>query len=675
MAVLENSALRVTIDEATGVFDVVEKISGTEWSSDPWEKSAGELVLKHAGDSVVFDFKDAKVDVKTTGNNVAFLTFSNLTSAGQMADASVSIRLELAGDEPELKVVVENVAYDDSKFSFQSVMYPKRQCSLKSEIDEGYIALPMNQGTLIPSNRFHRPLREEWHQWDDLSWQVSGLAWGTEGAVANLDVYGWNALSMPWIGSVKNDSAFICVIETENDAQFNVIMNYNMQDDFSRNLQLSPWSRILVASPRFLAEKGKFGYERRMAYHFFPKGTHVEMAKHYRKVAERQGLLVTLKEKIDRNRNVEKLLGTPMINIDGGYPWYTDYKSMMFTWKDLRKVVDEIHDDLGVQRALICTWGGYAKLPPDSYPFHPEWGTEQELGDLVRHIQDDFGWLYTTYHGYPSNLFHAESHDFGESALGAGNKVGGRWGGRCAATYMKYARRDLPRILAVTGQQVDYSDIVSAGGLSECYHPDHGTTRTECRQVKRELFQYIRSLGLISGSEVIQGYVVPDLDYCKGGLHVGLRWFLLQHIHAPLYNLVFHDCIVAYDATVGTSRRSEWANNTLECMAYGLNPNFAFNMPHYEGAKRVIAETAPLYTPFLRKVGQDELMTHTYLGGGYDVQQTTFAGGQRVTINTDTAPWTTDDGLTIPPRGFIVEDEGKKWGASMDTHFVRVNGE
>jgi hypothetical protein len=283
--------------------------------------------------------------------------------------------------------------------------------------------------------------------------------------------------------------------------------------------------------------------------------------------------------------------------------------------------------------------------------------------------------LYTSYHGYPSLLTHSTSFDPDEAARNAAGGMGGRWGGRCSVPQLEYARRDLPRIIATTGQTADYSDIVTAGGLRECYHPAHPVTRTEDRAAKIELLEYIRSLGLVNGSEVAQGYMVPHADYAKGGMHVGLRYWLLQHIRAPLFSLVFHDCMVTYDGTVGTSRRKEYSNELLECVAYGVQPMVSFNLPHYAGARQIIRDTADLTSEFQRATGTDELLSHAYLGGGYDVQQTVFSSGARVTINTETAPITTDDGLEVPARGVVVERDGSApRRAAIETQLRWRNG-
>lgn len=674
--ILETPTLRVEIDERTGCFDVTQKGVDQPWRRDPWEGSSGELVLapRTGGTAITLPLEKAgRIEVKGEGRQ-ATITFSELATARgeKFAGTGVHVTFSLEPDRAELVIDVQVIKFDESKYEFESLLYPKRQFSLNTDRDEGYMALPFNQGALIPSGRFKVPLRDDWYKFDDLSWESSGVAWGTEGALGEIFVYGWNALSMPFFGARRRRAAWVGVMESDVDVKLSFILNNNFQDEYNRRSAKSPYERILTASPRWLGVKGTLGHARRLRYGFFAEGTYVEMAKFYRQVAERQGLLVKLAEKVKRKPELEKMLGAPLINIDGGYPWYTDYKSMMFTWNDLSRMVREFQDDLKVDRALICVWGGYAKLPPDTLPFHPEWGSEAELKAAMARIRDQ-GYLYSTYHGYPANLPHAESFNVEEATRNKDGGIGGRWGARCSCVYRSYAERDLPRIKEITGQTVDYTDMLTSGTFRECYHPAHPLTRREDRRNRCEIFDYVTSLGLITGSEVAQGYLVRHADYTKGGMYVGKKFFLLNLIHIPLYSLVFHDCIVTYDGTIGTSRRSEYSSETLESLAYGVQPVFSFNTAHYEGAKQVIRETHALLSGFLRDTALAELVHHEYIGDGYDVQHTRFASGHEVFINTDSAPCTLPDGRSVPEHGYFIIHQGREVDRGrIDIHAERL---
>lgn len=658
MRVLENDALRISVKD-NGVFCVLDKMTETLWGGDPLKDSPGELCLVSKADKsqIVFDLgKAVTVRFDEKSANEIEIEFTSLVAGNGKAYPDLTIRtgVRLEPEEPTFTVSVLDIKYDQEACAFGSLRYPERQGHLKTFEDEGYLALPYNQGSIIPSERFRKPPRNDHHVYDDLSWQKSGLAWGTEGAYADIMVGGWNALSMPWFGAKKGDSSFIGIIETPNDSRLNCILNYSMEHVFNSEGKKSPWPRIAVASPVWIDQNGAFGYNRTVRYTIIPNGDYVQMAKAFRQYLEGTGFIKTLREKMKDVPAVERLFGAPLINIDGGYPWYTDYESFMFTWKDIKAIGDDLHNCLGIDRALICTWGGYSKLPPESLPFHPKMGTEEELKEAVQTLQDA-GYLYASYHGYAANLFHADSWSAKE-AVKVDGVISDRWGGRAARYFKKYAEANLPETIEKTGQLADYTDMISASPFKQYFDEEVGlVTREMDRQDRVDLFQYVKSLGVVAGSETTNWWVTPYLDYCKGGMYHGIRFFLLKYIHVPLFNLVFHDVMVTFDGTVGISREKEYSAEVLESLAYGVNPIFSFSLPYYQGARGIIAQTYRMTSDFLKSVALDELESHSYLDEGYNVQKTRFSSGAEAYINTDTFRYETEDGTVIPAMGFVLK--------------------
>ena len=657
MAVLENKVLKIRFED-NGSFNVLEKNTNTLWKKDPYKNSPGELKLLSKLDNkeMLFDLGSAcEINFIEKGNQELKIVFNGIASENgkKHLDLRVVTNFSLDKEEPTFTIDVLDVDYDDKQWAFRNLRYPDRQFYLKTFEEEGYLAIPYNQGTIVPSERFKKPPRSDFHVYDDLSWEKSGLAWGTEGAYADVMVGGWNALSMPWFGAKKGKSSFIAIIETPNDSKVNCILNYNMEHVFNLEGKKSNWPRIAVTSPLWIDENDSFSYQRTIRYAFIPEGNYVDMAKYFRKYLEEKGFIKTLKEKVEEVPAVERLFGAPLINIDGGYPWYTDYKSFMFIWKDIEAVGKDLHDNLKIDNAFICTWGGYSNLPSESLPFHPDMGTEEELKSAVDTLQD-FGYLYASYHGYPANLPHSDSWSDKE-AVKTDNVIGGRWGGRAARYFMKYAKKNLPKTIKTTGQLADYTDMVSASNFKQ-YEDESGfITREMDRKDRVELFKYIRSLGVVTGSETCNWWATPYLDYCKGGMYHGIRFFLLKYIHVPLFNLVFHDVMVTFDGTVGTSREKEYSPEVLECLAYGINPIFSFSMPYYVGARNVIAETYKMMSDFLKSVALEKLDSHTYLDEGYNVQKTIYSSGAEVYINTDTFRYETGEGVIIPPMGYVIK--------------------
>jgi hypothetical protein len=645
---LENDALRVEIDTASGCFDVLEKVTGTWWRRDPFRGSAGEVDLldRASGTRRTFDLSSGSVEVDRNGEHEAGVRFGDV--GGEL---SLAARLVLNG--PELGVRVLGVSYDATRFELETIHYPARQFALRTFEDTGYLALPYGQGCLIPSEQFRKTPRNNFHQYDDLSWQSGGLAWGSGGGYAVVPVPGWNGMSMPWFGIANGSSAVVAILDTPDDISLDCLLNYNMQHVYDQAAEPSPLPRIASSAPRWRSQMGAFGYERRVRYVFQPNGSYVTMAKEYRRHAEAEGLLTSLRDKLEKNPAVEKLFGAVMVNLDGGYPWYLDYEASRFTWPDVAQIAQDMHDELGIDRAMICTWGSYDKLPPESLPFKAAMGTIDELEKMVRTVQDELGYLYTTYHGYPALLTHSTSWDADEATRSPSGAISGRWGGRSPRVYRRYAEQNLPETFAITGQQADYSDIVSAG-LYEDHHPDHPLTRSDTKKLKVELFRYISSLGVLTGSEVASWWATPVLDYAKGGMYVGQLHFLMRYIHAPLFNLVFHDAMVTFDGTVGISRDYEYSDETLECLAYGVNPVFSFSLPYYPGLRPALQQEAAAMSEFLRSVALEELVHHEYVDDGYNVQLTRFGSGAEAVINTDTAPYELPGGTSVDGRGFVL---------------------
>lgn len=642
---LENRVLKVSVDER-GWFDVLEKETGTIWRHDPFEDSPGELTLKRKNDGrlVTFDLGCASsIDGKQTDDDALEFTFSGFkTDSGEKPlDVSVKTRLSLDTEEPDLKAGVLEVTYPD-EWNMVSLLYPARHFYLETFKEEGYLAIPAGrgQGSIVPSGRFREAPELNFPVWDDSSY--------AERAVIDLECGEASGLSMPWFGTVKGQSAFICVLDTPDDATARCIFNYDLQHIFSQRGETSPYPRIASASPLWQSQKGKLGYPRNLTFHFMPGGNYVGMAKYYRGVAERNGLLKTLREKIKENPNVEKLLGAPMINMDACYPWYVDYPAFAFTWQDVKETVTDLHDNLGLDRALFIVWGGYSKLPPESLPFNPGFGTVEELRETVKTAHEK-GFLFCFYDAYPPLLEHAPSWD---PKLALKYEGGGlhrnRWIRLCSEFFLEYAKKNLPVAIDTTKQIVEYQDCLGCRRV-ECYDPEHPTTREKDRKNKEELYDYIRSLDLVLGAEFINEWTVPYLDYAKGGLASG-RWF--SAISVPLFNLVFHDCLVLYGTYDLMHRRI--GVSFLRDLAYGNHPQFAFPKDAYNGCRDDIQHVNRVSHDYLKTVACDELVDHEYLTDTYDVERTRFSSGVTVTINLGRQDYASERGK-MPPLSFSIE--------------------
>lgn len=145
-----------------------------------------------------------------------------------------------------------------------AVLYPPQ---MRVEDPNGYTLLPRMQGSLLPRGSklcIHR------------------------GIVYERDAY------MPIYGQLEHGGGWLAIFDTPFDAR------YRFRED--------------QVQPIFIPSLGKMRERRVMLFAFRAQCSYVELAKIYRGYLRERGMLVTLKEKIARNPNVAKMIGTPIIH-------------------------------------------------------------------------------------------------------------------------------------------------------------------------------------------------------------------------------------------------------------------------------------------------------------------------------------------------------------------------
>jgi hypothetical protein len=109
----------------------------------------------------------------------------------------------------------------------------------------------------------------------------------------SLVAYGGHGICMAFWGVTDGVQGHMAIIETPDDA----------------SIRIERLDGLLAIAPQWDAQRGKFGYARRLRYVFFDQGGHVSIAKRYRAHAQKTGLLKTLEEKRRENPNVDLLIG------------------------------------------------------------------------------------------------------------------------------------------------------------------------------------------------------------------------------------------------------------------------------------------------------------------------------------------------------------------------------
>ena len=462
-----------------------------------------------------------------------------------------------------------------------------------------------------------------------------------------LVAYGGHGICMAFWGATDGVAGYGAILETPDDA----------------SIQIRRTDGLLTIAPEWEAQKGQFGYPRRLRYTFFDQGGHVAIAKRYRAHAQKIGLFKTLEEKRRVNTNVDLLIGA--VNV-----WNWDSPPV-----ELAKEMQAA----GIERILWSRGGSAEQLralndlkvltsrydiyqdvmAPSNFPSlggtHGDWTTAAWPKDIVR--RDDGDWL----RGWGIQGRQGEWHYCGVT---------------CDKRAPDYARERIPAELATRPYRCRFIDTTTAAPWHECYHPDHPMTRTESREWKMKLLDYVSAdMKLVTGCETGHDAAVPFLHYFEGMLSLGpyrvpdagrnmqrilaevpdqvAKFQLGETYRLPLWELVYHECVVAqwYWGDYNNKLPSLWNKRDLFNVLYATPPMFLFNRQFWKENQARFVKSYRNTCPYVRAVGYVEMTDHRFLTPDRTVQQTTFANGGTITVNFGSKPYTPTGGGGVLAAG------------------------
>lgn len=467
-----------------------------------------------------------------------------------------------------------------------------------------------------------------------------------------LIAYGGHGICMAFWGVTDGRAGHMGILETPDDAA----------------IRMSRAAGLMRVSPEWDPQKRAFGHARRLRFVFFEAGGHVAMAKRYRAHARESGLLKTLTEKRKANPDVDLLIGA--VNV---WCWDRDPEPLVkemqaagierILWSN-RQTPERLRalNALGV---LTSRYDIYQDvMDPEQFPrlrsVHQDWTTGAWPKDII--IGSNGQWI---------KGWAVEAKDGAMIPCGV----------ICDKQALRYAKERAPAELATHPYKSRFIDTTTAAPWHECYAPEHPMTRTESKQHKMELLRYFsEELKLVTGCETGHDASVPYLHYFEGMLSLGpyrvpdagrrmqVIWtdvpaqvakFQLGHDYRlPLWELVFHDCVVAqwYWGDYNNKLPALWDKRDLFNLLYGTPPMFMFERKLWAENKERFVQSYKTICPTVRELGYAEMTDHRFLTGDRTVQQTEFASGHVVTVNFGTAAHRLPDtGREVVPMGFVVE--------------------
>lgn len=629
---MKKSNIKLKINELTGDYEIIH--NGFSWISDgraPYiiirKKVGGKYISTYrtlySAPKRKFEYSDNKIIARLSGY-VAF---------GKVLDFTLVLTAKITGeDTAEFSVKAEN----ETGYDIQAVYFPAPFNS-KKKGKYSYHVDAMRQGFILPDG-----YKENFAS--------------TFGFAHYLRTINKGDCYMPVWGRVCDGHTFTAIVDTPYDAC--------MFSAFGRH-------SAFVNSVHWMSSIGKLSYERKIKFIFHENGDYNTVAKDYRKYLIDNNQFVSIDDKIEKNKNIERLVGCPVLHhkiyskINEKSQFYdkngtneTLYATFYERAEQMKKL-----KEAGLDKLYIHTdgWGkdGYDNNHPYILPPCESAGGWDGLKEFAR-VSHDLGYIFALHDQYRDFYYSSPVFDMNKAVtnIDGSHPYCSIWDGGehtflCASQALEFVKKTYSE-LEEHGVEVQgaYLDVFSVMSGDECFNPEHKITREQSIKHRAECFDYLNDKGFIMSSEEPAMQLLNHLAL----VHHGPFTLRPQEngqavgIPIPLGNLVFHDCIMV---------PWNWFNNWgipkgddgdlycalyagmpyLHCFGTGLskvgtdNRTADTELLDDESLKKEIDRVKPL-CDLQARLYNKEMVKHEFLGS-YRQQKATYLDGTTVTIDLD----------------------------------------
>lgn len=627
---MKNSKMQVAINELTGDYEV--RYNGFSWMSDG--RRPYIILRKRVGKKYVSTYRDLFSALKksfTYTEDKIIARLSGYVAFGKKLDFTLILTAAITGENTvEFSLKAEN----ETGYDIQAVYFPAPFNS-KKKGKKSYHIDAMRQGFLLSDG-------------------YMGNFASTFGFAHYLRKINTGDCYMPVWGRVCDGHGFTAIAKTPYDMC--------MFSAFGRH-------KAFVNSVHWQSSLGKLSYERKIQFIFHDGMDYNTVAEDYRAYLDKTNALVTLEQKIQKNPNIKKLIGCPVLHhkifsqIQPASKFYDANGTNKILYATFEKRANQVKKlkAMGLEKLYIHTdgWGkeGYDNNHPYILPPCAEaggWDGLKSFADTCRDLDYIFA-LHDQYRDfyYTSPVFDMEK---AVTHIDGAHPYCSIWDGGehtflCASQALEFVRKTYAELeehdIDVQGA---YLDVFSVMNGDECFHPNHKITREESIQHRAGCFDYLNGKGLIMSSEEPAMQLLNHIAL----VHHGPFTLRPQEngaamgIPVPLANLVFHDCIMIPWNWYNNWGIPKGENGDLYC---ALNAGMPYISPlgeeimkagndnrsadiellDDEKLKAEIARVRPL-ADLQAKLYNQKMVKHEFLGS-IKKQRTTFSDGTTVTID------------------------------------------
>lgn len=629
---MKKSNIKLKINELTGDYEIIHK--GFSWISDgraPYiiirKKVGGKYISTYrtlySAPKRKFEYSDNKIITRLSGY-VAF---------GKVLDFTLVLTAKITGDDTaEFSVNAENeTGYDIQAVYFPAPFNSKKKGSYSYHVDA------MRQGFILPDG------------------YKKNFA-STFGFANYLRKINTGDCYMPVWGRVCDGHTFTAIVDTPYDAC--------MFSAFGRH-------GAFVNSVHWMSSLGKLSYERKIKFIFHNNGDYNTVAKDYRQYLIDNGQFVSIDDKIKKNKNIEKLIGCPVLHhkiyskINKKSKFYDKDGTNEVLYATFYERAEQMKKlkEAGLEKLYIHTdgWGkdGYDNNHPYILPPCEGAGSWDGLKQFAK-VSRDLGYIFALHDQYRDFYYSSSVFDMNKAV----EKIDGShpycsiWDGGehtflCASQARGFVKKTYDE-LEEHGVDVQgaYLDVFSVMNGDECFNPAHKITREQSIKHRAECFDYLNDKGFIMSSEEPAMQLLNHLAL----VHHGPFTLRPQEngqavgIPVPLGNLVFHDCIMVPWNWFNNWGIPKGDDGDLYCALYAGMP---YLHPFGTGLSKIgmdnrTADTELLDDESLKKeidrikplcdlqarLYNKEMVKHEFLGS-YRQQKAIYSDGTTITIDLD----------------------------------------
>ena len=454
---------------------------------------------------------------------------------------------------------------------------------------------------------------------------------------------------MPWFGQVKDREGYIAICETPWNAGYT-----------AEHPAGGPYSHVGIYYEPSL---GKMDYRRVLRYTLLSDCDYNDLCKVYRAYVRETGHLRTLAEKAAQNPSVDRLIGCSFVHTgiktvvqpDSDFfdPENPEKNNHCTPFSKRTEEIKLLHN-MGVEKLYLHLDGwaqpGYDNCHPDYSPACIEaggWEGMKELADTMHKC----GYLFGIHDQYRDFYKSAKSFDENYACRLTDGTIpehhrwaGGQQSYLCATQAPYYLKRNFAALFE-NGIELDgaYLDVFTCNEGDECTNPEHRMTRRECYEYRGQCFSWLLAHGILSSSEEVSDWAIPSLVFC----HYAPYSFMMKRpglpkdgIPVPLFNLVYHDCVIEPWMMDKVSENDDYmlyallnggAPYLLRDAAY-LNTDGSFEGDELLALEEMIRRSKTV-SALHEKIAKCEMVRHRMNPENWWIQETEFSDGTKVKVD------------------------------------------